>query len=166
MRADARFDICAIARMKASAARARARRLRDAVRHLMVAHGALEENRRPCGAPMSVPHAHALLELLAHERPMTVSELAAKLAIDRTNVSRLCARMQEAGELARDVHPDDRRARALRLTTRGKRRALAVDDSSARHFEQLDEALGDAFGGVVDALDRLCRAMTQTREEQ
>lgn len=52
----------------------------------------------------SIPHAYALLELLHHGEPMTVSELAAHLAIDRTNVSRLCARMEEAGQLAREPH--------------------------------------------------------------
>lgn len=137
-----------------------ARRLRDAVRHLVVAHGALEETRRPCGAELAPAHAYALLELLQHETPMTVSDLAANLAIDRTNVSRLCARMEDAGELARDTHPDDGRARALRLTSRGKKLAQRVDESSARHFERLAKRLGDAAPHIALALDRLLVAMT------
>ena len=138
-----------------------ARRLRDAVRHLVVAHGALEEARRPCGTELSIPYAYALLELLQHE-PMTVSELAAKLAIDRTNVSRLCARMEEAGDVLRSPHPEDGRARALRLTSRGKKVARAIDERSASHFDRLAKQLGGSVGEVVTALDRLTEAMALT----
>jgi DNA-binding MarR family transcriptional regulator len=145
---------------------ATARRLRDAVRHLMVAHGALEETKRPCGAELSSPHAHALLELLHHIEPMTISELAAKLAIDRTNVSRLCARMEEAGELARELHPGDRRARALRLTAKGKKLARNVDDQSARHFDRLATRLGDGVVEVISALNHLSHAMAFTETEE
>lgn len=142
-----------------------ARRLRDAVRHLMVAHGALEGARRPCGAELSLPHAYALLALLDHEGPMTVSELTARLAIDRTNVSRLTIRMAEAGELSRDSDPQDGRARALRLTARGKRLARAVDEQSAGHFDRLARQLGASAGEVVLALDRLSMAMTLIKED-
>lgn len=144
----------------------KARRLRDAVRHLVVAHGALEEARRPCGTALPISHAYALLELLHHGEPMTVSELAAKLAIDRTNVSRLCARMEEAGDLDRDLHPDDGRARALRLTARGKKVAQNVDDQSAHHFGRLARRLGDDVGDVVSALNRLSDAMASIEEDE
>lgn len=147
------------------ATNATARRLRDAVRHLVVTHGILEEARRPCGTELSIPHAYALLELLHHDEPMTVSELATKLAIDRTNVSRLCARMEEAGELAREPHPEDGRARALRLTARGKKLARAVDEQSAGHFDRLAKQLGGSVGEVVAALDRLSKAMALTEED-
>jgi DNA-binding MarR family transcriptional regulator len=142
-----------------------ARRLRDAVRHLVVAHGALDEMRRPCGAELSLPHVYALLELLHHGEPMTVSELAAKLVIDRTNVSRLCARMEEAGQLARKANPEDGRARALQLTTRGKQLARAVDEQSAGHFDRLTKRLGASVSETVAALERLAQAMVRTEED-
>lgn len=148
------------------AADTKARRLRDAVRYLVVAHGALEEARRPCGTPLSIPHAYALLELLDRGEPMTVSELAAKLAIDRTNVSRLCARMEEAGDLERATHPDDGRARALRLTAKGRKAAQAVDDQSADHFGRLAKRLGGDVGDVVSALSRLSDAMVCSEEDE
>ena len=155
----------AFARSMAMATNATARRLRDAVRHLVVAHGALEETRRPCGTELSIPHAYALLELLHHEQ-MTVSELATKLAIDRTNVSRLCARLEEAGELAREPHPEDGRARVLRLTARGRKLAHAVDEQSAGHFQHLAKRLGGSVGEVVAAIDRLAKAMALTEEDE
>jgi len=97
---------------------------------------------------------------------MSVSELSTKLAIDRTNVSRLCARMEEAGELARKPHPEDGRARSLRLTARGKKLARTVDEQSAGHFERLAKQLGGSVGEVVAALDRLAKVMTLTEEDE
>ena len=114
---------------------------------------------------MSLPHAHALLELARQPRGMIVSELATRLAIDRTNVSRLCARMEEAGELARSTDPTDGRARALRLTARGKKRAAAVDRASARHSSRLSERLGTSTDAVIDALELLARTMSSTKDE-
>lgn len=142
-----------------------ARRLRDALRRVLVSHGALETTERPCGAQMSIPHAHALIELARHPGAMSVSELATTLAIDRTNVSRLCTRMEEAGELARPTDPEDARARALRLTARGKKRAAEVDRASARHFGRISERLGDATDEVIHALERLERAMCSLKED-
>jgi DNA-binding MarR family transcriptional regulator len=100
-----------------------------------------------------------------HADPMTVSELAAKLAIDRTNVSRLCARMEEVGQIARERHPEDGRARALRLTAKGKKAARSVDHQSADHFDQLSRRLGGSVGGVVAALEHLAQAMTLIGED-
>jgi len=142
----------------------KARQLRDAVRRLIVAHGALEEARRPCGAEVALLNAHALLELLDSDEPIMVSKLAEKLAIDRTNVLRLCARMEEAGELVRQAHPEDGRARALRLTAHGKRLARSVDDSSARHFSGLAQALGGSTARVIESLELLERAMAQSED--
>ncbi len=137
------------------------RQLRDAVRRLIVAHGTLEEAKRPCGTPMSLPNAYALLALLDANRAMTVSELAARLAIDRTNVSRLCARMEKAGELTRRIHPEDARAVALTLTARGKKLAARVDEASAGHFARLAKTLGGDASRVVEALELLEGAMSE-----
>ncbi len=135
-----------------------ARALRDSLRRLIVAHGALDEARRPCGTPLPAPHAWALLELLA-EGPMTVTALAERLNIDRTNVSRLCARMEAANELERVVHPEDARARLVRLTRHGAALARRVDRSSAAHFESLLESLHADASELVATLDSLTRAM-------
>jgi DNA-binding MarR family transcriptional regulator len=142
-----------------------ARRLRDAVRHLVVAHGVLEETRRPCGTTLPIARAYALLELAERGVPMTVSELAERLAIDRTNVSRLCARMEKAGELLREPHPHDGRARALTLTAHGKRLARGVDASSARHFAGLVERLGGEAERVIEALRLLETTMASLENE-
>lgn len=142
------------------------RRLRDAVRCLVVAHRVLTDLKRPCGASMSITHAYALLELYGAARSMTISELTDRLVIDRTNVSRLCARMEQAGEVARSVHPEDGRARVLQLTAHGRRLARGVDESSARHFAALVTKLGSATGRVIESLELLQQAITTKEEDE
>ena len=129
------------------------------MRRLLVAHRALDGERRPCGAPMSAAHAHALLTLREATAPMSISALARTVNIDRTNVSRLCARMEELGEVERSAHPSDGRSRLIVLTTRGQKLAAHVDTTSAQHFEAVVEALGEHTPGVLDALTRLADAL-------
>jgi len=115
---------------------------------------------------MSISNAYALLELFDSDEPMTISLLAEKLAIDRTNVSRLCARMEKAGDLVRQAHPDDGRALALRLTAQGRRLARSVDESSAGHFARIARKLGGSTDRTIDALGRLERAMNLSEEDE
>lgn len=142
-----------------------ARALRDALRRLIVAHGTLNEAQRPCGTPLATSHAWALLEL-HHSGPMTVTALAERLNIDRTNVSRLCARMEADGDVERIDHPEDGRARLVKLTRKGKRLAAMVDRSSAEHFTTVLSRLDADVVGIIQCIDTLTRALgTQERQE-
>lgn len=138
------------------------RALRDTIQRLIVAHGALDATRRPCGAPIALPHAYALLAL--RDGPLRVTDLAARLRIDRSNVSRLCARMEAAGELTRARDPADGRARQVRLTPQGERAAAAVDASSAAHFAEIVARL-DAPAQVLAALHALITALEDHPED-
>lgn len=133
-----------------------ARALRDALRRLVVAQGVLDANRRPCGARLALPHAYALLAL--RDGPLRIHDLAQRLRIDRSNVSRLCARMEAAGELTRRVDPADARARRVHLTAAGEAAAAAVDRASAHHFGAVLERL-EAPDAITAALDDLTAAL-------
>ena len=136
-----------------------ARALRDALRRLLVAHGAMNEAHRPCGAPLATPHAWALLAL-REAGPLTVTSLSDRLNIDRTNVSRLCARMEADNEVTRVAHPEDGRARLVTLTEAGERLAAAVDQSSTAHFAALVPQLDANLSAVISHLDAVARAMS------
>ncbi len=112
-----------------------------------------------------MPHAWALLEL-RQGGPMTATALAERLNIDRTNVSRLCARMESEGEVERDPHPGDGRARLVKLTPKGERIAGAVDLSSSRHFARVLERLGADVPGVIETLDALTGAMSEPKTQE
>lgn len=129
--------------------------LRDRVRSLIVTHATLDDTRRPCGTPLSMPHAWTLLEL--KKGPLTVNHLAERLNIDRTNVSRLCIKMEDLGEIRRIPNPEDGRSKVLELTEKGSRLANQVDRSSAEHFSRVLEALPNP-NTVLHALDQLIAA--------
>ncbi len=131
------------------------RSLRDAFRRLVAAQALLDDVRRPCGAPLSATHAFALLTLREATSPLSVGELADQLSIDRSNVSRLCVKLERLNHVSRKQHPDDGRARAVQLTPEGRKLAEFVDRSSERHFAEVAEALGSDVGMVVTALGHL-----------
>src|SRR5215475_8877996 len=64
-------------------------------------------------------------------RPMTVSDLAARLEISKQGAAQIIDDMERRGYVQRHPDPDDRRARLVRLTERGER-ALAM----ARRFHR------------------------------
>jgi DNA-binding MarR family transcriptional regulator len=73
---------------------------------------------------------YAALAVLARARePLTVSDLATRLQLDRTTTSRLVAPLESAGLVVRVTargDDGDRRARPLGLTSSGRRRLRAA----------------------------------------
>jgi DNA-binding MarR family transcriptional regulator len=115
-------------------------RLRAAIHAFVRSFGLLAANQTPCGKPIPVSYAHALLYLLEagrrDERP-TQQRLGAVLRIDKSNVARLCARMAGAGHVSQRRAPDDGRSRLVTLTARGRRLAESVDRASRERFARL-----------------------------
>lgn len=102
--------------------------------------GALAMEATPCGKPLPIAHAHALMVLLARG-DATQQELGRELGIDKSNVARLCARMVEAGHVSQRQDDDDGRSRRVSLTTRGERLAREVDEASKARFGAILTAL-------------------------
>jgi len=121
-----------------------AEELRRLMQHLFRRFGALAAEATPCGMPLSMPHAHALMVLLV-QRDLSQQELGRELCIDKSNVARLCARMVEAGHVTQRQSEQDGRSRRVVLTARGKRMAQQVEASSGARFRTL-------LGGVQPAL--------------
>jgi DNA-binding MarR family transcriptional regulator len=70
-------------------------------------------------------------------RRATQRELGQALHIDKSNVARLCRRMERAGHLVQNRSAEDGRARLLSLTTIGQRVAKNVEGSSRDRFQRL-----------------------------
>ncbi|MEZ4392415.1 MAG: MarR family winged helix-turn-helix transcriptional regulator [Polyangiales bacterium] len=103
-----------------------ARALRALLQQTLRRAGALREGATPCGHALPIAHAHALMALLA-EGPMRQQALGGLLGIDKSNVARLCARMEALGHAAQRPDPRDARARQVTLTAKGRRLAGEVD---------------------------------------
>ncbi len=80
-------------------------------------------------------------EVLAclQDGPMRMSELAEDVTLSRGGATRLVARMEEAGLVAREVPPEDRRATFARLTPAG---AAALERAMPVHLAAVEEMFG------------------------
>lgn len=120
--------------------------------------GALVADATPCGKPLPMAHAHALMVLASGE--MSQQELGRELCIDKSNVARLCARLVEAGHAEQRPDQSDGRSRRVSLTAVGSRLAREVDEASRERFGTLLRALpADSRDQVLDVLRHLVAAI-------
>lgn len=78
-----------------------------------------------------------ILALLSERDGITQRELSDACAIDVTTLSRSLDRMEEAGLITREPHPDSRRAYLIRITAVGKEKAKHVK----RGFKIVDDLI-------------------------
>lgn len=133
--------------------------LRRHMQRLFRRFNVLAEGATPCGKPLSMAHAHALMLLASRER-LSQQELGAELCIDKSNVARLCAKMVEAEHVTQRASQEDGRVRLIALTARGKRVAQEVEEASRARFGLLLSALpSSSRAKVITALEQLVEAM-------
>lgn len=94
------------------------------------AFGLHRTDETPCGVPMSVSEAQALTFLL--DGAAAPSQLADRLALARSTVSRLLERLDAQGWVARQPDPVDGRSSQIVLSDAGRQMAERV--LSARHL--------------------------------
>lgn len=133
--------------------------LRSAVQQFVRNFGLLTPTQTPCGQRLSISEAHALMALLQcqqrSEQPL-LKDLSLLLGIDKSNVSRLCRDLEEQGWLDIVPCPVDGRARRLKLTPLGRKKASTVDAASRRRFEAIVQALpGHSAQSTTAALQTL-----------
>jgi DNA-binding MarR family transcriptional regulator len=89
---------------------------------LIRAFGLHKPNETPCGKPVSVAEAHALIELSRAET-LVQKELASRLRLEKSTVSRLVGLLEGRRWVERSRNPEDGRAVELRLTEVGRKTA-------------------------------------------
>jgi DNA-binding MarR family transcriptional regulator len=107
---------------------------------------------------------YSILSRLAAAGPLSVSELAGRLAMERTTCTREVAPLVSSG-LVEVTTGSDRRRRLLRLTGAGQRR-LAEGRPA---WEQMQQAVAGEFGDedlrdLLTRLDRLLESSERLRE--
>jgi DNA-binding MarR family transcriptional regulator len=97
---------------------------------------------------------YSILSRLAAEGPMSVGELAARLAMERTTCTREVAPLVRAG-LVEAAAGTDRRRRVLRLTSLGEQKRTDAHPI----WQQVQQDVAAEFGGaeIEDLLIRLRR---------
>jgi len=124
------------------------------------AFGLHRPDQTACGEPVSVSEAHALMELAAEEvlRP---AELALRLRLEKSTVSRLVGQLEKRDWLTKEPDDSDGRAVQLRLTEAGKAAAGKLAQARADKFDALMSALPEdrrdrvieGFKTLVEVLD-------------
>jgi DNA-binding MarR family transcriptional regulator len=142
--------------------------LRALVQEFVRKFGLLVTKETPCGQPISPSYAHALMVLLdrAHEPNMSQAELGRALGIDKSNVARLCRRMEVAGHVCQARAPDDGRSRLLLLTPGGKRLAQRIEEASRQRFKQIVAAMSPGKRGTVIASLSVLNAAVESLGEE
>lgn len=122
---------------------------------LVRALGLHKPDETPCGQPVSVAEAHALLEI-AREPALTQNGLAARLRLEKSTVSRLAGMLQRRGWIRRVRDERDARFVRLHLTQRGIKANAKIADSRRRHFDRIFAAIPAARRtAVVESLSLL-----------
>jgi DNA-binding MarR family transcriptional regulator len=142
--------------------------LRTSIQRFVRSFGLLSATQTPCGVPLALSHAHALMALLDRERrgeSSTQQDLVRVLSVDKSNVARLCGKLLEAGQIAQAPSPDDGRAWSVSLTAKGRRLAERVEEASRSRFDRLLAAVPSAERrAVIRSLDLLNDAIAETRK--
>lgn len=122
--------------------------------------GGLLQPDQPDGAhSISVSQAFALHELAA-ENQMSQRELAARLRLEKSSVSRLAADLEGDGLIERVRDPDNYRQYRLRLTQRGRLLQQSMARTFDRRYERWTEAMTPAeLASLLDGLRAFVRVI-------
>jgi DNA-binding MarR family transcriptional regulator len=134
--------------------------LQDGVVSFVRAFGLHRPDETPCGKPVPVSEAHALMEL-ARDDALTQTELGMRLRLEKSTVSRLVGQLLARGWLERERHPGDGRAVLLHLTPGGLQAAVEIEKARRVRFASLLERIPEddrdqvvrALGILTEALD-------------
>lgn len=135
----------------------------DALMRFVRNFGLHRPDRTPCGQPLPVSEAYALAEI-ARDGRLRQMELARRLRLEKSTVSRLVANLTARGWLHRHTPADDGRGVLLELTDAGVAAAAAQADARrARLSGLLSRIPDDRRAAVVQALQTLAEAADEPR---
>jgi DNA-binding MarR family transcriptional regulator len=130
---------------------------------LIRAFGLHRPDQTPCGEPVAVAEAHALMEL-AHGVPLSQNDLAARLQLEKSTVSRLVGILETRGWIARTRSAQDRRAREMRLTESGRQMATNLAGARRVKFARVFDAIPETERAtVLESLQILVDAMRENQ---
>ena len=140
---------------------AEAARLHELLMDVVQAAGLLQPDQTVAGHPVSLSQAFVLHELDT-DTPLSQRDLAERLRLEKSSVSRLAAEMERKGLLVRERDPDDQRQYRLRLTDQGR----AIHARMATTFHQQYEGWVGAMtpserAALLEGLPALVRVIRQ-----
>jgi len=114
--------------------------------------------RQEAGADLS-PSMNAALATIERHGPLTPSELAERERVQRPTVTRVLARLEEAGLVVRAADPQDRRCSLVSISDDGRALLGAMrerkDAFLARRIDALEPADREALDRAAAILERM-----------
>lgn len=139
--------------------------LGDAMHQLFALRGVLDPSRAVPGLGASVSEALALRHLAA-EGALTQAEVATRLGLDKSTVSRLVSGLESKGWVARRPDPADRRSTRVELTPAGRTAAREVAAATSRRHDRVLAVLGEEEqAALAVGLPALVRALEASAED-
>jgi DNA-binding MarR family transcriptional regulator len=130
---------------------------------LVRAAGLLQPDQALAGYPVSLSQAFALHELDT-DTPLSQRDLAERLRLEKSSVSRLAAELERNGLLVRERDPDNHRQYRLRLTDRGRASHRRMATTFHERYEcwvtAMTQSERDALLKGLPALVRVIRQHT------
>ncbi len=123
------------------------------------AFGLHRPEQTPCGEPVSVAEAHALMEL-SRAAPLSQNDLAHRLQLEKSTISRLVALLEGRAWITRTRSSRDGRVIELRLTTAGRQAAAQLAVARQAKFVRLLGAIPEnQRPAILEALRLLTEAL-------
>jgi DNA-binding MarR family transcriptional regulator len=136
-----------------------ARQLHELFMELMRVGGMLQPEYPIHGHQLSMSQAFAVHELDT-DPPLSQRDLAERLGLEKSTVSRMAAELERKGLLARERDPVNRNFYRLRLTDRGRELHAAMAKEFHKHYEQWVSAMTRAeIEAALVGLSALVRVM-------
>ena len=136
-----------------------AARLHHLMMDLVRSSGLLQPERAGSGQPISLSQGFALHELDT-EPPLSQRDLAQRLSLEKSSVSRLAAEMERSGLIVRERDPANLRWYRLRLTEAGRALHRELGEAFHRRYERWAAAMTpDERSALLIGLPALVRVM-------
>ena len=140
---------------------AEAARLHALLMDVVQAAGLLQPDQSVAGHPVSLSQAFALHELDT-DTPLSQRDLAERLRLEKSSVSRLAAEMQRKGLLVRERDPDNHRQYRLRLTDQGRAVHLQMRTTFHKRYQGWVAAMThNERAALLKGLPALVRVLRQ-----
>jgi DNA-binding MarR family transcriptional regulator len=136
-----------------------AKELLESVVAFVRSFGLHKPDQTPCGQPVAVAEAHALMDLVDFGS-MRQGELAARLQLEKSTVCRLVRQMEAHGWIQRNSDRHDGRTVLVRLTRKGRETATelarAPQEKCPRILAAIPEDKRSMAVHAISILERAC----------
>lgn len=85
----------------------------------------------------------------------SVRDIEARVAMEKSKVSRAAKRLEQAGYISKKINETDRRLLHLHLTSKGQSLMTDLLPLADRFQQEIENHLGEAFAGLEAGLDKI-----------